>query len=73
MDSLKCILILLNLEMLVSDDTFENLTNVIINSLLVYGGLIVQEINDKLIYCGSYGVIVFINVHSGMTTQIYKK
>lgn len=73
MDSLKCIPILLNLERLVSDDTFDNLTKVILNSLLVYGGLIVQEINDKLIYCGSYGVVVFINVHSGMTTQIYKK
>ncbi len=73
MDSLKCIPILLNLERLISDDTFDNLTNVILNSSLVYGGLIVQEINDKLIYCGSYGVVVFINVHSGMTTQIYKK
>ncbi len=73
MDSLKCIPILLYLKRLVSDDTFDNLTNVILNSLLVHGGLILQEINDKQIYCGSYGVVVFINVHSGMTTQIYKK
>jgi hypothetical protein len=41
MDSLKCIPILLNLERLISDDTFDNLTNVILNSSLVYGGLIV--------------------------------
>ncbi len=47
MDSLKCIPILLYLKRLDSDDTVDNLTNVILNSLLVHGGLILQEINDK--------------------------
>jgi hypothetical protein len=32
-----------------------------------------EEISYKLIYFGSNGVVVFISVHSGVTTQIYKR
>ncbi len=31
------------------------------------------EINNKLIYFGSNGVVIFIGVHSGVTTKICKK
>lgn len=42
MQSFKHILVLLNLEWLVSGGTSNNLTIVIFNSLLVYGDFIVQ-------------------------------
>jgi hypothetical protein len=41
MDGFKHILVLLNLEILVNGATFDNLMNMIFNSLLVYGGFIV--------------------------------
>jgi hypothetical protein len=31
------------------------------------------EINNKLIYFGSNGVVIFIGVHSDVTTKICKK
>jgi len=31
-----------------------------------------EEISYKLNYFGSNGVVVFISVHSGVTTQIYR-
>jgi hypothetical protein len=61
------------LEKLVSGGTFDNLTNVIFNSLLVYGGFIVQEISSKLICFCSNGVDFFLCVHNGVTTQICKQ
>jgi hypothetical protein len=32
-----------------------------------------EEISYKLIYFGSNGVVVYTLVHSGVTTQIYKR
>ncbi len=58
----KCILILLNLEKLIGSGTIDNLTIVILNFLLVYGGLIVEKISNKLICFGFDGVVVFIGV-----------
>jgi len=46
-----------------------NLTNVIMNSLLTYGGLIMEENRNKLIFFGSNGVDVFKSVHNGLKTQ----
>ncbi len=69
---LKGIAILLNLKRLVGGATTNNLTNVL-NSLLVYGGLIIEDISSKLISFGCDGVRMFIGVHSGVTTQIYKR
>jgi hypothetical protein len=68
-DGFKCILILLNLEKLISGGTTNNLTNVTFNSLLVYGDLTLGEIN-KLICFGSNGVVVLTCVYSGVTTLI---
>jgi hypothetical protein len=67
-DGFKCILILLNLERLISGGKTNNLTSVILNSLLVNGDLTLGEIN-KLICFGSNGV-VFTGVYSGVTTLI---
>ncbi len=61
-DGFKCISILLNLEKLIGDGTIDNLTIVISNFLLVYGGLIVEKISNKLICFGFDGVVVFIGV-----------
>jgi len=40
---------------------------------MVNGHLTMEEINNKLIFLGFDGVVVFIGVHSGVTTQITKK
>jgi hypothetical protein len=71
-DGFKRILILLNLERLISGCTTNNFTHVILNSLLVYGDLTLGEIN-KLICFGSNGVVVFTSVCSGVTTVIFHK
>jgi len=57
---------------LVGGGTTNNLNNVL-NSLLVYGGLIMEDINIKLISFVCDGVVMFVGVHSGVTTQIYKR
>jgi hypothetical protein len=72
-EGFKCSLILLNLERLVSGGTTNNFTNVISNSFLVYLGLIVEDIHHKLICFEFDAIVVFIGVHSGVTTQIYQK
>jgi len=69
----KCIPILLNLERLVSGGTIDNLTNVILKSLMVNGGLTMEEFSNKLTSLVLMGVVVFTNVHSGVTTQFTKK
>jgi hypothetical protein len=42
------------------------------NSLLTYGGLIMEDIKNKLICFGSSGVDVFRSVHNGLKTQFRK-
>jgi hypothetical protein len=49
------------------------LTNVIFKSLMVNWGLTMDNIINKLISFGFDGVVVFIGVHNGVTTQITKK
>jgi len=52
----------------VSDGTFDNLCNVILNSWLVSGGFIVQEINNDLFW---FWWCWFLScVHNGVITQI---
>jgi len=43
------------------------LPNVIMNLLVIYGGLTMKEINGKLIWFGFYGVTMFTSVHGGVT------
>jgi hypothetical protein len=57
---------------LVGGGATNNQTNVL-NSLLVYGDLIMEDISSKLISFVCDGVLMFIGVHSGVTTQIYKR
>jgi hypothetical protein len=65
-DGFKCIPILLNLKKMVNGGTFNNLSNVIFESLMVYEGFIMYEINSKLICFGYDSVVIFIDVHSGV-------
>jgi hypothetical protein len=66
-DGFKCIPILLNLKKLVNGSISDNLTNVIFDSLMVYEGFTTYEINSKLICFGYNGVIIFIDVHIGVS------
>jgi hypothetical protein len=54
-EGFKCIPILLNLERLVSGGIVDHLTNVILKSLMVNGGLTMEDISNKLISFGSNG------------------
>jgi hypothetical protein len=63
------ILILLNLENWLVMAHPITLPNMIMNLLLIYGGLTMKEINGKLIWFGFYGVTMFTSVRSGVTLQ----
>ncbi len=54
-EGFKCIPILLNLERLVNIGIADNLTNLILKSLIINGGLTMEEINSKLISFGFNG------------------
>ncbi len=73
MEGFKHIPILLHLERLVSGGNVDNLTNVIFKSLMVNGGLTMEESSKKLISFDFNGVVVFTCVHNGVITQITKK
>jgi hypothetical protein len=55
------------------DLLFNNLTFLIIQSLVEYGGLSEGDIARKLIYFGAYRVTIFHGVKSGVTTQLMHK
>jgi hypothetical protein len=58
-DGLKCNLILLTLEQLVNGGTTNNLTKVLMDNVLQYGGLSESNLVSKLISFGAYEVLVF--------------
>jgi hypothetical protein len=51
---------------MVNGGTSNNLINVIFESLMVYEGFIMYEINSKLICFGYDGVVIFMDVHTGV-------
>ena len=55
------------------DGLSDHLTHVIMNSLVVEGGLTHEEIACKLVCFGSDGVATFQSVHNGVATQIHEK
>jgi hypothetical protein len=73
LEGFKKLPILLNLKMLVGGGIINNLSNVVLNCLPIYGDLTMQKVNNKFNFFGSNGVVVFIDVRSGVTTQIYKR
>jgi len=58
---------------MVNGGTSNNLINVIFESLMVYESFIMYEINSKLICFGYDGVVIFIDVHSGVNISKFKK
>jgi uncharacterized protein related to proFAR isomerase len=68
MEGFEHIPILLHLERLVGGGNVDNLTNLILKSSMVNGGLTMEEINNKLISFGSNGVVMFTCFHNGVTT-----
>jgi hypothetical protein len=73
LEGFKKLPILLNLKTLVGGGIINNLSNMILNCLLVYGELTMQKVINKFNFLGSNGVAMFIGVYSGVTTQIYKR
>jgi len=67
MEDFEHILILLNLENWLVMAHPITLLNVIMNLLLIYGGLTMKEINGKPIWFGFYGITMFTSVHSDVT------
>jgi hypothetical protein len=61
------------MESLVDGGTTNSLTNVILNSLMVLWGLIMEEINGKLICFHFDGVLMIYSVHNNVTTHIPKR
>jgi hypothetical protein len=67
------VLILLNLERIVNKGTFDNLTFVIIHSLVVFGGMSKIDIANKVVYFGANFVIVFQGLKIGVTIELVNK
>jgi hypothetical protein len=65
--------ILLTLEEFVNGGIVNNLTKVIVDSVLQYGGLSKFDLASKLINFGANGVSIFQGAKSGVITQLRKK
>jgi hypothetical protein len=64
--------ILLNLERIVNGSTSDNLTFIIIRSL-VFGGMSKTDITNKVVFFGANGVIVFQGLKINVTVQLGSK
>jgi hypothetical protein len=64
---------MLNIERVLSGGFSNNLTLLILRSLEEYGGLIVEQIANKVVCFGSNGVLVFIGDHMGVAAQLKSK
>ncbi len=69
----KRVSILLNLQRVVDGAIFNNLTSVIMKSLMEFGGLSETNLANKLVSFGVERVIVFQGVKNGVKAQIMQK
>ncbi len=65
--------ILLNLERIVNGGTSNNLTSIIICSLVVFGGMSKSNIANKVVCFGVNNVIVFQSLKIGVIIQLVNK
>ncbi len=65
--------ILLNLERIVNGGTSNNLTFIIIHSLVVFGAMSETDITNKVVYFGANGVIIFQGLKIGVIVQSVSK
>jgi hypothetical protein len=62
----KRVSILLNLQRVVDGAIFNNLTSVIMKSLMEFGGLSEIDLVNKLVYFGANGITIFQGVKNGV-------
>jgi uncharacterized protein related to proFAR isomerase len=72
-DGFRKVLLLLNLERVVSRGFSNNLILLIVRSWEEYDGLTIEQIVNKVVYFGSNGVLVFTIVHMGVVIQLKSK
>jgi hypothetical protein len=72
-DGWKCNPILLTLEQLVNGGIVNNLTKVIVDNVLQYGGLSKSDLVSKFISFGVDGTSIFQGAKIGVTTQLWEK
>jgi hypothetical protein len=72
-DGWKCNPILLTLEQLVNGGIVNNLTKVIVDNVLQYGGLSKSDLVSKFISFGVDGVSIFQGAKISVTTQLWEK
>jgi hypothetical protein len=65
--------ILLSLDQLVNGGIADNLTNIIVDNVLQYGGLSKFDLVSKFISCGVDGVSIFQGAKIGVTIQLWEK
>jgi hypothetical protein len=65
--------IFLNLERIVHGGTSDNLTSIIIRSLVIFGGMLETNITNKIVCFGANSVIVFQSLKSDVTIQLVSK
>lgn len=69
-DGFKKMPFLLNLERVVGKGITNNLTTLILKSLMEYGDLIMDQIGNKFIYFGVNGVAMFTSLQTSVTIQL---
>lgn len=72
-DGFKRMSLLLNLEKVISGCNVDNLTQLIMKSLMEYGYLTTNQISNKYICFESNGVMVFMGLQINVTTQLKLK
>jgi hypothetical protein len=65
--------IILNLETIVDGGTSDNLTNVSIHSLIVFGGMLKIDLINKVVYFGADGVSIFQSLKTNVFVQLINK
>ncbi len=66
-------LIFLHLEQIVEGDTSNNLTNVSIRSLIVFGGMLEVDLVNKVLCFGANGITIFQSLKISVNVQLTNK
>ncbi len=65
-DGFKKMVLLLNLEKVLSEGFANNLTTLILRYLVEYGGWTIEQTTNKLVCFDSDGVAMFIDMHTNV-------
>ncbi len=72
-DGFKKVPLLLNLARLFGEGTIDNLTALILKSLMEYGGLTTKHVVNKLTFFASNKVAMFTSIQTNVVTQLKYK